>query len=181
MSGIQFNVTVDGLDGIDLTTVIGERSRYDHDIEETVRQDVTLGDEVAKRVTAKLTKDDQWDGIRKRFLAIRDEEIREAVKPLVAEAITAAIEQTNGYGERTGQSTTMRELVMAEAKKLFTDRADYGRGSTLAQRIVAEAVGSAFTRELAAAIADEKAKVIAAVRGKAAELLAEAVKQGLGR
>ena len=70
---------------------------------------------------------------------------------------------------------------MAEAKKLFTERADYGRGSTLAQRIVAEAIGSAFTRELAAAIADEKAKVVAAVRAKAAELIADAVKQGVGK
>ena len=178
---MNINVTVEDLGDIDLTTVVGERSRYDHDIEESVTVEVTLGDEVAKRLTAKLTKDDQWDGLRKRFLAIRDEEIREAVKPLVAEAITAAIEQTNGFGERTGKSTTMRELVMAEAKKVFTERADYGRGSTLAQRIVADAVGAAFNRELAAAIADEKAKVVAAVRAKAADLIAAAVKEGVGR
>ena len=36
-------------------------------------------------------------------------------------------------------------------------------------------------KELAEAMADEKAKVVAAVRAKAAELIAQAVKEGIGR
>lgn len=178
---LQINVTVDGVDGIDLATVVGTRSRYDHDIEETVSEDLTLGDEVAKRITKLLTKDDAWDGLRKRFLAIRDEEIRAAIKPIVEEAVIGAIELTNGYGERSGQTTTIRELVMAEAKKQFTERSDYGRGSTLAQRIVTEQTNQAFARELLAEITEEKAKVVAAVRAKAADLIATAVKEGVGR
>lgn len=181
MSGLQINVTVDGIDGIDLATIIGERRRYDHDLEETIGSDVTLGDQVARLIAAKLTKDDEYDGLRKRFLAIRDGEIREAVKPLVAEAVAGAIALTNSYGEPTGKTTTMRELVMVEAKKALTERTDYGRGPTLAQRIVAEETGRAFQSELAAVIKVEKEKVVAAVRAKAADLIADAVKQGVGR
>ncbi len=178
---IKLNVTIDGADGIDLTTVVATRDRYDHDLEESVTEDVTLGVEVAKRLTALLTKDDAYDALRRKFLAVRDEEIRAAVKPLVEDALTAAIEQTNTYGERTGKTTTIRELVMTEAKKVMTERGDYGRGQTVAQRIVAEAVGQAFKNELAKEIVAEREKVAAAVRAKASELIAEAVTKGVGR
>lgn len=178
---MQINVTVEGLDAIDLSTVVGERRRYDHDTEEYVTTDLTLGDEVARRVTALLTKDDQWDGLRKKFLAIRDEEIREAVRPIVAAAITETLTKTNQYGQPTGETTTLTELIVADANKLLTERSDYGRGTTLAQRIVAESIGQAFKNELAKALAAEKEKVIAAVRAAGAELIAEAVKKGLGR
>lgn len=181
---MNINVTVDGIDGIDLNTVIGERARYDHDIEESVTEGVTLGDEVAKRVTAKLTKDEEYPGLRKRFLTIRDEEIRKAVEPIIAEAISGPIQKTNVYGEPTGQSTTLRELIMAETQRLTTAKAgdSYSRGNeTVLAKFVREQIAAAFTKELAAVVAEEKAKVVAAVRAKAADLIAEAVKQGVGR
>lgn len=178
---MQINVTVDGLDAIDLNTVVGQRDRYDDDLDQRISEDITIGGEVARRIANKLTKDDSYPGLRQRFLDIRTEEIREAVKPLVTDAINAAIELTNGFGERTGQATSMRELVIAEARKLLTERSDYGRGTTLAQRIVAEEIGRAFQAELSKTIAAEKEKVVVAVRAKAAELIADAVAKGIGR
>lgn len=180
---MNINVTVADIDGIDLTTVVGERTRYDHDLEESVSQDVTLGDEVAKRITARLTKDDEYPGLRKRFLDIRDEEIRKAIEPIVTEAISGEIHKTNTYGEPTGQTTTIRELIMAEAKAYVTKSADsYNRGGeTVLQKWVREQIATAFAKELATVMAEEKAKVVAAVRTKAADLIAEAVKQGIGR
>lgn len=183
MSGLQINVTVDAIDGIDLTTVIGERSRYDHDLEESVPEDVTLGDEVARRITARLARDEEYPGLRKRFLSIRDEEIRKAVEPIVQSAIAEPITLTNTYGQPTGGTTTLTELIMAEAKSYISKSADsYNRsGETVLQKWVREQIAAAFAKELAAVLADEKAKVVAAVRAKAADLIAEAVKQGVGR
>lgn len=180
---MQINVTVADIESVDLTTVVGERTRYDLDLEENVSEDVTIGDEVAKRITAKLTKADEYPGLRKRFLDIRDDEIRKAVEPIVAEAIAGPIQKTNVYGEPNGQTTSIRELIMAEANSLLTKSADsYNRGSeTVLGKYVREQIAAAFVKELAAVVADEKAKVVAAVRAKAADLIAEAVKQGVGR
>src|SRR5688572_27698447 len=138
---MNINVTVDA-EGIDLTTVIGERGYYDHDTEETITQDVTLGDEVAKRIATRLTKDSEYPGLRKRFLAIRDEEIRKAVEPIITEAISGPIQKTNNFGEPTGQTTTLRELIMVETQRLATagTKNDYGRNS-------GETVLAKFVRE----------------------------------
>lgn len=179
---MQINVTVADIESVDLTTPIETRTRYDEDGDRE-EYEVTLGHLVASKVTAQLSKDDSWGGIKKRFLDIRDEEIRKAVAPIVEEAITGPIQKTNNYGEPTGQTTTVRELVMKEASALLTKSADsYGRGSeTVLQKFVREQIAAAFTKELAAVVAEEKAKVVAAVRAKAADLIADAVKQGIGR
>lgn len=179
---MNINVTVEDIESVDLATTIETRSRYDSDGE---REDyeVTVGHLVAEMVTKKLSKDDSWGGVKKRFLTIRDEQIRKAVEPIVAEAISGPIQKTNSYGEPTGKTTSIRELVMAEATALLTKSSDsYSRsGETVLQKFVREQIAAAFTKELAAVVADEKAKVVAAVRAKAADLIAEAVKQGVGR
>jgi len=179
---INVNVTVDGQDGIDLTTEVQTVRRYDGELDDYVETPVTLGEIVARRISADLTKDDSYPGLRKRFLELRDEEIREQVKPLVTEALTGPIQKTNTYGEPTGQTTSMRELVMAEAKKIVSKPTDsYGRGETFLQKLVREEISRAFIGELNKVMAAEKEKVVVAVRAKAAELIAEAVKQGVGR
>jgi hypothetical protein len=179
---MQINITVEGVDQVDLATPIETRSRYDEDGDRETYE-VTIGHLIADRVTAGLKKDDSWGGIKKRFLDIRDEEIRKAVEPIVTEAISGPIQKTNTYGEPTGGTTSIRELIMAEASKLLTKSADsYNRSSeTMLAKFVREQIAAAFTKELAAVVAEEKAKVVAAVRAKAADLIAEAVKQGVGR
>jgi hypothetical protein len=179
---VQINVTVEDIESIDLTTPIETRRRYNDDTEEYEEREVTIGHLVANQVTAHLTRDDNWGGIKRKFLEIRNEEIRKAVEPLVTEAISGPITKTNVYGEPSGETTTIRELIMAEAKTLLTKSADqYNRNSeTVLQKVVREQISAAFTKELAAVLAEEKAKVVAAVRAKGAELIAEAVKQGLG-
>lgn len=179
---MQINVKVEDIESVDLATPIETRYRYDEDGDRE-SYEVTIGHLVADKVFAALKKDDNWGGVHRKFLEIRDEEIRKAVQPIVTEAIAGPIQKTNNYGEPTGQSTTVRELVMAEASALLTRSADsYGRGSeTVLQKFVREQIAAAFTKELAAVVAEEKAKVVAAVRAKAAELIADAVKQGVGR
>jgi len=179
---MQINVSVEDIKSIDLSTPVETRYLYDADGERE-ECEVTLGHLVADRVTAALRQDDSWGGVKKRFLDIRDEEIRAAVQPIVAEALAGPIQKTNGYGEPTGTATSIRELIMEEASALLTKPADsYGRGrETVLQQFVRKEISVAFTKELAAVVAEEKAKVVAAVRAKAADLIADAVKQGVGR
>lgn len=180
---MQINVTVEGVEPIDMATPIETRTRYDADGDRE-EYDVTIGHLVAGKVFAELKKDERWGGIKGRFLEIRDEEIRKAVEPIVAEAIAGPVQQTNLYGEPTGKTTSIRELIVAEASKLLTKSADNynrGQGETVLQKFVREQIAVAFTKELAAVVAKEKEKVVAAVRAKAADLIADAVKQGVGR
>lgn len=49
------------------------------------------------------------------------------------------------------------------------------------QKLVREQVEKALRAELSEVIADEKAKIVAAVRGRAADIMARAITEGIGR
>lgn len=180
---MQINVTVDGLDGIDLTTVIGDEiAYYNSETERTEYSPRTLGDLVAEKLADKMWNETDRYSIAKQAMARRDEVIREKVEPIITEALTGTFRLTNTYGEPTGKETTLTALIVDEAKKVIGGgRDNYGRGSTLAQRIIREEVDAQLKNELSKAVAAEKEKVIAAVRAKAADLIADAVKQGISR
>jgi hypothetical protein len=180
---MEINVNVEGVEALDLTTVIAQRVRYDEDGERDVTTDITLGERVAVLVAAKLTKEEEWGGLRKRYLDIRSEVIREQVAPIVTEAISGPIQKTNHYGEPTSGTTTLRELIMAEVSTVINQKADRhsSSGQTMLQRNISQAVKTILEKELSEVFAAEKAKVVAAVRAKAADLIADAVKQGIGR
>lgn len=183
---MQINVTVDGLDGIDLTAEVGTVVVYcDPITEETETRPRTLGDLVAEKLADKLFAETGYENRRALIKEANREVtsiIREKAEPVITAALTGPIRLTNTFGEPTGPETTLNALIIDEAKKVVGgNRTDHGRGQTLAQRLVADAVGAAFTGELSKVLADEKTKVVAAMRAKAAELISESVKQGLGR
>lgn len=183
---MHIEVNVSGLDGVDLTTVVGEEiSYYEPETGETEHRPRTLGDLVAEKLADKiyssLTHEARYE-MTKRADRERVAIIRSKVEPIIEEAISGPIRLTNSFGEPTGPETTLNALIIDQAKKTIAgNRSDHGRGDTLAQRVIKDAVGAALARELNAAVADEKAKVIAAVRAKAADLIADAVRQGVGR
>lgn len=148
----------------------------------------TLADAIVDRAVATLTRDQEYrevhGGLAKRVSLIRDEEIRERVRVEIDKVMAQPIHATNQWGERTGGETTLLALIVAEGEKFFTEKRktdSYDRGPALtgAQRVVAELVQKHLVKELAALFAEEKARVIEAVRGKAADLIAQAVKDGL--
>lgn len=172
------------LDTLDLSTVIGEKRVYDHDCDEPHGEPMTLGDavvrELAKRLWASVGSD-ALSEVRQRAAQIRNEEIRARVAPIVQAAVDEPIQQTNSFGEPNGKPTTLRELIAAEARAQLGTRSDYGRGPRVVDKLVADAVSAEIKKELAEAIKEEKAKVVAAVRAKAADLIAQAVREGVGR
>lgn len=165
---------------IDLDTVIGEHRIYDDESEEYRTEPMTLGAAISRQIFADLRKEKRYGEIQQQVTTIRQDEIREQIKPIVEAAIATPFGQTNTFGEPTGNPTTLRELIVKEVQEYLGKRDRYSEPTTV-QKFIAAEVHKALTAELLAAIADEKAKVVAAVRAKAAELIADAVKAGIGR
>lgn len=135
----------------------------------------TIADLIVDKAVARLAGDqDYWPSLRERVKQIRDEEIRAAVKDEIANALTEGFRKTNSYGEPYGDATTLRSVIADLAEKALDARKDSYSNSKTLREILAEEVSKAIKAELAETIADEKAKVIAAVREQAAGLIAEA-------
>lgn len=175
---MNINVTVDN---VDLTSIVGET--YTQTGEDSYGSaPVTLADAIAAEVARNLRDDERWPALRERFLKIRDEEIREQIRPVVAEAVNSPVQRTNGYGSPVGEPFSLTELILKEARDYLSKRDGYDRDRpTVAEKLIREAVDRTVKTELAQAISDEKATVVAAVRAKAADLIAQSVKEGVGR
>lgn len=167
---------------VTLDTPVGEHRVYDEDGDYTA-QPVTLGEAIAKQVFADIKRGERYNSLRDMVENLRAEEIRGQIRPIVEAAVTKPIQRTNMYGSPTGEPITLTELIVSEAQAYLTKRDDrYGADKrTVIEKLVADAVDKAIRKELSEAIAEEKAKVVAAVRAKAADLIAEAVKAGVGR
>lgn len=178
---MQINITVSD---VDLTSVIGETHGYDADGEYTGRVPQTLGDAVAAKIAEDLKRDETYKALKRQVMELREAEVRAQLKPIVEAAIAAPVQRTDGYGAPTGEPITLTSLIMAEVQQYLNRRVGSGYNSpstTFVQKFVKEAVDNAIKKELAEAIVEEKAKVVATVRAKAAELIADAVRQGIGR
>lgn len=170
------NITITDLS---LNTVVGQS--YDTDKEYPVP--VTLADAIVEAAARLLSQESDWVSVKTQVRSIRTEVIRERVAAEVEAALSGPINTTNGWGEQVGPPTTLRaEIAKMAAEALKVDHRNiHSREFTPAQKVIREQVDQAMTKELAEAVADEKAKVVAAVRAKAADLIAEAVRQGVGR
>lgn len=177
---MEINVTVDNLT---LESIIGEVRTWNEDSERYETEGQTLGALLAEKLAKSVRESEAWPEAKKRVAVIREEEIRARIVPQIEQAMTEPIRKTNTWGEPTGQAMTMRELILDEVKKFMSEPADrhYREKGTVLEKYVRDTVQSTIKTELAEVLAEEKAKVVAAVRAKAADLIAEAVKQGIGR
>lgn len=174
---MQINVDVTD---ISLDSVVGDHRVYDPVDGCWDSAPMTLGQSVAKEIADRLVADDEYKTLRRQVLELRTEEVRRQLEPIVTAAIEKPVQRTNSFGDPVGEPTTLTDLIVKEAREYLAKGDGYGR-ETVLQKTVREAVGGALKKELAAVVAEEKEKVVAAVRAKAAELIAEAVKQGVGR
>lgn len=170
------NITVN-IDEITLASVVDQTYRQTGE-EDWTAEGVTIGEIVATKIVEKLTSDtDRWDDLRSRVTAIRDEEIRAAIAPKVAEAIDTPIQRTNEYGRAVGEPTTLTELIVKAASDYCNKPVDnYNRGGgTVLQKHVTDAVQAAFQRE----IADQVKQVRAAVGAKLGATVSTEIQKAL--
>lgn len=166
------------IEGLSLDTVLGER--YDLDADRNVP--LTLADAIVEAAARRLAGGADWPDVKSRVRQIRDDEIRKRVAAEIEAAVTNSVQRTNGYGEPIGEPTTLRQeiaRIAGEAVKLNTRASGLSHQSTALQEVIRTEVDKALAAELKSVVDGEKAKVVKAVRDKAAELLAQAVKDGL--
>ncbi|MEU1433975.1 hypothetical protein ABZ438_07740 [Streptomyces sp. NPDC005786] len=174
------NITVK-VDEITLSTIVADTVAFDEDGDTYSTGQQTVAHLVAAQIAERLVKDDRYPGLRDQVMEIRKEEIRAAVRPSIDEALARPIYKTNTYGERTGQETTLAELVADEARKQLTEPADRYRnekGSILQQAVRSE-VQKAFQSEIAEAVQKTRDLVIAELGGDIAQQITKAVTVGL--
>lgn len=175
----RVHVTVENTPGLD--TVLHEKVRqYDYEAEEWVTAPQTLGDVIVERTVAKLLADPDGKALGKRIAEITDAEIRVAVRDLIAAQLARGFRKTNNYGEPVGEVTTLTDVIVdqfQQAMKGSRELHSYNRTPGILEKLVADAVGYAFTKELAPVIEKAKKDAKAAIEQRGAEMLAEMVQK----
>lgn len=147
--------------------------------EPTTLEDVVLG-MAAQSIAGTVVADEAKDYLRQRVYNLRDAEIREQLRPLVAEAIARSIQPTDPFGNPKGDPTTLAEVITKEAKTALTVPKESGYGNpkrTLIQQIIADEINTTFRKELADAVAEGKKAVAAALRAEGAVVIQQTIER----
>jgi hypothetical protein len=166
------NITVQ-IDDISLDTMVGQVLSFDEEGEPFPVGEKTLAHLVAEMVLDRVVTSKRWGELAEQVTKIRAEEIRKAVLPQIEEALSTPFRQTNSWGEPTGAETTLRQLVVEEARKAVNAPADKwarDKGTFLTQAVAAE-VKKALSAEIASAVKSAREQV--------ADQIGEAVKAGM--
>lgn len=106
--------------------------------------------------------------------------IDERVTPILDEAFAAPLPLTNGFGEPTGKTTTLRELIVAEAHKQLKVNAGRLDGKTPLMKVLEEVTERALTADLKAEVDAAKEQLRAAMKDAAAAVLGSAMAKAQG-
>lgn len=161
------------IDEVTLATVVDDILGFDEETGEPYQTGQrTIADLVAKQlVDAARRETNRYQGLLTRVTDIRDELIRDLVRPEIEAAIAAPVKLTNTYGEATGKETTLRELIVDQARKALNapvDGGGYRNSQTFVQKVVAEQVQKV--------LADEITQAVKAARDEVATGIGDAVK-----
>jgi hypothetical protein len=170
------------VDDVTLSTVVADVVDFDEDGDlVSSGKEKTVADLVAEQIVARLVRDDRYPRLRDKVTEIRDEEIRAAIRPAIVEAVTRPIKRTNGYGEPTGQETTLSEVIVDEARKFMKEPADKYRreDGTVLQKLVRDEVHRAFGAEIADAVKQARELVATQLGDKVSDQITAAVRAGL--
>lgn len=171
----MINLNIDFKD-VDLNTEIGEH--YDEDGDRI--GGFTLAGAVVQKLVKQAAREEYHQELKRRVETIRDEEIRKAVAPMIAEAITTPFRRTNAYGEAKGEEITIREAIVEAAQRWMNGRSDSysGKGTNLEVLIRAQ-VEAAFKAEIAEAVKAAREAVTAQIGGSISKVVTDAVRDGL--
>ncbi len=182
MQGITITLDLD-------TLIIGQRYGGGEDGDGgapiTFMEGVT--EEVARLVFSTIkagAMSDTYQQLTRRAVEIRDEEIREVIRPAIVEAIDATMQPTDAYGNPKCEAQTLHEIIVEQAKKVITakDSDSYSRtkGLNIVQQFIAAEVRGALDKELKATMDQAKADVLAAVQEQGAKVLSETIAKMAG-
>lgn len=142
---------------------------------------MTFGEAVVGAAARMLVNEspDLRRAIEQKAQEIIGDELRGRIEPMIAEALTAAIQPTSPWGEPKGVPTTLREYIVAFVRRWLNEPdPDHRRADVRKTRIegfVAKEVESAVNAELRSALNEAKEEVAGAVKDQAATVLAAAI------
>lgn len=170
------------LDDITLDTVVAEVVEFDEDGDAiSTGRERTVAHLVAEQIVKQVVRDARYPSLVEQVTRVRDEEIRAAVKPAIEQAIARPIKKTNYYGERTGEETTLTEVIVEEARGYLKEPVDRysGEKGTVLQSTVRAAVRKAFDEEIADAVKQARDLVAGQLGTSVATQVQAAVTAGL--
>lgn len=175
-----------GAEGVEITATINLIAGYQHvDDEGSASGPVSIQDAIVHEAARMLLRKwaDASDGyedrrqLRERIVAIRDEEIRALIVPVIREAMTGTVQKTNEYGEPRGEPVSMTAVIMDEVRKALTVNPNqtYRNERSALTNVMREHIDTVITRELMAEVNAAKAMVVKAIQDQGAKFLAETV------
>lgn len=149
----------------------GDLDTYPADPPPAVRD--AIGERVAQIIAAQIMDADVRRDIRKAIQA----RVEAVVADAVGDAVTGEIRKTNEWGESVGPVTTMRDMIIKEAKDFLAKPADnYARDKgTKAQVLIRAEVDKAIKEDLDGALKAARAEVTALLKAKAADAIAATI------
>lgn len=179
----QFKLDVGFALSLDTELPIGRRYSEEDD---TYVDTATLGElivqETARQLAAKLVSDvTRYQGLKTMAADRVRELIDQRVQPMLDEAFANPIPLTNTYGEPTGKSKTLREMVIETAQTAMNRRTDnYGRNKSVLEEALEKVTVKVLGKELQEEIESQKAQVRAALKDSAASVLAQSMAKQMG-
>jgi len=137
-------------------------------------------EECSRKILEDFHRDEALNDLRKRVQQIRDEQIVQAIQPTIDEAISAALQPTDAFGQAKGDPKTLREVIIERAVdylKKPIQGASYGKASTVVEKFIEEAVTNAVARDLKTAFEEGHAQIREAIKVKGAEVLEQVLVQ----
>lgn len=176
---VDIKITVDD---ISLSTVVADVISYDDDGDAVPEGVETVGDKVAQIIAKEAMRRPEYATLRDRVTEMRKEIIREELRPIITAALHAPLRKTNTYGEPTGATTTLNEMIMEEAAKAWaTSKDSYGRDKTTVQDVIRTEVRAHINEAVAKAVKEAQEAALKAIGDVAASPVIEAVKKALGK
>lgn len=170
------NITVN-VNEVTLATVVEEVVGYDPDRDTEVTSAGTMAQLVAAQLVDRIVKDRRYPRLVDQVIDIRRETIKAAVTPMIEEAVLKQYQRTDTWGEKTGESTTLRDTIVAEARKMMQQPTGYdSRDGSVVQKIVREEVRKAFTKEITDAVAAARKQVAAEIGAQVAKSVETAMR-----
>ena len=155
---------------IDLGKIYGEGSVANSIAEHAARQLLKAESEVANEFHSRVKR-------------ITDEEIGKTIQPMICEAISAAVQLTDSFGQSKGEPTTLREIIVkrVEEELRSAQRADYidtrHRNLPLLQVMIEREVARAVKEDLTEAMNNARKQVKEAVEAQGAAILTETIQR----
>jgi hypothetical protein len=167
---------------ITLATVVADVISVDEDGESYQDGVETVGDKVAKRIAEAVFQSPEYTSLKTRVTEIRTELIREKLDPIIEAALQNPIRKTNSWGEASGEATTLRDVIMDEAKKAWTpNRNSYSNSDRSIDQVIAEAVRKELHGEVQKAVKKAQEAALKAVGDLAGAPVVDAVRKALGQ